>query len=111
MVGARVARYRAVMTTAPLGRRCMAEAIRVVLVDDETLLRQSLANLLNRRRGLRVVGEAENPDQALTVTRTTEPDVVVLAPEIADNGPSLVSDLSHARPGCPILVLTHEEDP
>lgn len=89
----------------------MAEAIRVVLVDDETLLRQCLANLLNRRRGLRVVGEAETVDQALDVTRMTEPDVVVIAPEVADNGVSVVADFSHARPGCPILVLTREEDP
>jgi DNA-binding NarL/FixJ family response regulator len=89
----------------------VAEAIRVVLVDDETLLRQCLVTLLNRRRGLSVVGEADTADQALDLTRTAEPDVVVVAPEVADGGAALVADLREALPRCPILVLTRDDDP
>lgn len=53
-------------------------SVRVVLVDDEPLLRQSLAMIIDAETGLAVVGEAGDGMEAVTVARATRPDVVVM---------------------------------
>ncbi|MEL7521289.1 MAG: response regulator transcription factor, partial [Cyanobacteria bacterium J06553_1] len=39
--------------------------IRILLVDDQTIIRQGLANLLENQPDLRVVGDAANGQQAI----------------------------------------------
>ncbi|HEX5595816.1 MAG TPA: response regulator transcription factor [Micromonosporaceae bacterium] len=52
--------------------------MRVVLVDDEPLLRQSLAMIIDAEPGLAVVGEAGDGIEAIAVTKATVPDVVIM---------------------------------
>ncbi len=52
--------------------------IRVVLVDDEALLRAGLRALLTVEEGLEVVGEAADGDEALALVRAQRPDVVLM---------------------------------
>ncbi len=52
--------------------------IRVVLADDQTLLRRSLAALIDSEPDLAVVGEAATGADAIAVTRTTRPDLVLM---------------------------------
>lgn len=52
--------------------------VRVVLVDDEPLLRQSLAMIIDAEPDLAVVGEASDGVEAITVTKATAPDVVIM---------------------------------
>lgn len=51
---------------------------RVVLVDDQELVRVGLAALLARADDIEVVGEAADGRQALTVCREVHPDVVLM---------------------------------
>ncbi len=51
---------------------------RVVLVDDQVLLRRSLAMIIDSAADLSVVGEAEDGDGAVAVARTTRPDVILM---------------------------------
>jgi DNA-binding NarL/FixJ family response regulator len=53
-------------------------AVRVVLVDDQLLLRQSLAALIDADPSLAVVGEASDGFEALDVITATHPDVVLM---------------------------------
>ena len=46
--------------------------IRVVLVDDHTLFRKGLAELLEQRSAIRIVGNAANGDDALELLSVTE---------------------------------------
>ncbi|SJM49316.1 response regulator transcription factor [Gulosibacter sp. 10] len=55
-----------------------AEPIRVLLADDEPLLRRSLGIAIDRAQGLRVVGEAEDGADAVAQTRALRPDVVLM---------------------------------
>ena len=52
--------------------------IRVVVADDEALLRGGLVSLVDSGDDLTVVGEAGNGKQALDVVATTHPDVVLM---------------------------------
>jgi DNA-binding NarL/FixJ family response regulator len=58
------------------GRR--GQKIRVLLVDDHTIVRQELAYTLGRLSWLEVVGEASNGQMAVEMARSLLPDVVVM---------------------------------
>jgi DNA-binding NarL/FixJ family response regulator len=52
--------------------------IRVLLVDDQALLRHSLAMIINNEPDLTVVGEAGDGAHAVAYARTTRPDVILM---------------------------------
>ncbi|MEQ6918117.1 response regulator [Halomonas aquatica] len=52
--------------------------IRVLVADDHHLVRTSIAHLLNAERGIRVVGEAVNGEEAVIKARKLEPDIVLM---------------------------------
>jgi DNA-binding NarL/FixJ family response regulator len=52
--------------------------IRVVLADDQLLVRAGFQALLDAQDDIEVVGEAGDGDEALAVTRRTQPDVVLM---------------------------------
>ncbi|MGX1808884.1 response regulator [Nocardia sp. NPDC055321] len=53
-------------------------SIRVVIADDQALVRAGFAALLNAQDGIEVVGEAENGDQAVRRVRELAPEVVLM---------------------------------
>lgn len=54
------------------------QPVKVVLADDEPLLRQSLAMIIQAEPGLVVVGEARDGVEAVAVVKDTAPDVVLM---------------------------------
>jgi len=52
--------------------------VRILLVDDHHLLRDALAERLNRHPGFEVAGQAADGDEAVEVARDEQPDVVLL---------------------------------
>lgn len=54
------------------------QKIRILMVDDQSLLRRGLAGLLNRNSDMVVVGEAENGEQAVRAVEELDPDVVLM---------------------------------
>lgn len=52
--------------------------IRVVLVDDQQLMRGGLRMMLETQGDIEVVGEAGDGDEGITVVRDTDPDVVLM---------------------------------
>ena len=52
--------------------------IRIMLADDQALLRASLSALLNTEPGMRVVGTAENGAEAVELAASLRPDVVLM---------------------------------
>ena len=52
--------------------------VRVLIADDQQLLRQSLAHLLDSQPGFRVVAEAATGVEAVSLTRELVPDVVLM---------------------------------
>jgi DNA-binding NarL/FixJ family response regulator len=90
--------------------------IRILLVDDQTIIRQGLANLLEAQSDLTVVGDAENGQQAVEKVATLyntprQPDVILMdvrMPEI--DGVAATRQICEEFPGVKILVLTTFDD-
>ncbi|WP_346776180.1 response regulator, partial [Streptomyces sp. SID10115] len=55
-----------------------ANGIRVVLADDERMVRTALRAILSAERGIDVVGEATTGAEAVSVVRDLKPDVVLM---------------------------------
>jgi DNA-binding NarL/FixJ family response regulator len=83
--------------------------LRVVLADDDVLLREGLASLLVRS-GLEVVGQAGDGAQLLTLVRETTPDLVVvdirMPPAHTTEGLDASRVIRQEFPGTGILVLS-----
>jgi serine/threonine-protein kinase PknK len=84
-------------------------AVRVVLADDDVLLREGLASLLDRS-GFSVVGQAGDAEQLLDLTRSQRPDAVVvdvrMPPAHATEGLEAARAIRQELPATGILVLS-----
>ncbi len=52
--------------------------IRIVIADDHKLMRMGLVSLFNVQSDMTVVGEAEDGESAVEITRTLRPDIVIM---------------------------------
>ena len=90
----------------------MADTIRVLLVDDHTVLRAGLRALLESEDDIVVVGEASTGEEGVEATRRLTPDVVVMDLTMPGAGglealKQIVASGSSSR----VLILTmHSED-
>jgi len=83
---------------------------RILVADDHELLRRGLANLLDEVPGWSVVAQADNGRQAVELSQTLQPDVVILdltMPEL--NGLDATRQIIASRLGARVLVLTAHE--
>lgn len=88
-----------------------ARALRIVLVDDQQLLRRGLTMLLSTVDGLDIVGEAADGREALAVIARREPDVVLADVRMPGmDGIELVARCRIDHPGLPVLLLTTFDD-
>ena len=84
---------------------------RVVVVEDHTLVRQSLVKTINAEDGFEVAGEAGRGDEGLTLISRLSPDVVLLDITMpGGNGLEVAAQLRNAAPGARFLFLTMHDD-
>ncbi len=79
----------------------------VLLVDDHSIVRQGLKNLIELENDLIVTGEAASGIEALNLVRNNSYDVMVLDISMPDkNGVDTLHDLKHIAPTLPVLILS-----
>ncbi len=79
----------------------------ILLVDDHSIVRQGLKNLIELEVGLQVTGEAASGIEALKLVRTNQYDIMVLDISMPDkNGVDTLHDLKHIAPNLPVLILS-----
>ena len=85
----------------------MAEAIRVMLVDDHAVVLEGLRTFLELQDGIEVVGEAEDGRQALAEAERVRPDVILmdLVMPVLD-GVGAMRELRQQLPSSRVIVLT-----
>jgi two-component system nitrate/nitrite response regulator NarL len=85
----------------------MSEPIRVVLIDDHGLCRRGLAELLEQRAGIRVLGTTGNPDEAVRLLSEQNPDLAIMDLRMMPaDGFSLLNRLRAEGCTTPVVVLT-----
>ena len=87
--------------------------IRILLVDDHTVVREALASLLALDPQVRVIGAAGNGTDALRLVATLQPDVVLLDLSMPGiHGTEIIRQVSLSQPAVKCLVLTvHMSEP
>jgi two-component system, NarL family, response regulator LiaR len=89
----------------------MSTSIRLLIVDDHSVVREGLRAFLRLQEGIDVVGEAGSADEAIRVAAAASPDVVLLDLVMPDgDGVGAIRRLREVAPGVRVLVLTSFAD-
>ena len=85
--------------------------IRILLVDDQSIVREGLASLLETQPDLEIVGEAENGKIAIERSLLLKPDIILMDIRMpVMDGVAAIGTLSTQAPEIKILVLTTFDD-
>ncbi|MCJ1677848.1 response regulator transcription factor [Streptomyces sp. APSN-46.1] len=83
--------------------------IRVLIADDNPVVRAGLAALLATAEHIEVTAQAADGREALSLTRTHTPDVILL--DVRMPGVDGISALPHLVRLAPVLMLTYSQEP
>lgn len=86
--------------------------IRLLLADDENLIRTAVASLLNMQDDMEVVAQAASGGEALAMARLHRPDVAILDLQMPEpDGIAVASALQELVPGCASIIVTSHGRP
>lgn len=81
--------------------------IRVLIADDHAVVRKGLVMVLNLEPDIEIVGEAESGDQVIGMTKTLQPDLILLDRIMpGKNSYDTIQEIKRAAPQTHILMLT-----
>jgi two-component system, NarL family, response regulator DesR len=81
--------------------------IRVLLAEDQGMVRGALASLLGLEPDIEVVAQVARGDEVVAAAAATQPDVALLDIEMPGmSGLDAAAELRHALPNCRVLIVT-----
>ncbi|MFG6198924.1 response regulator transcription factor [Nonomuraea sp. JJY05] len=81
--------------------------IRVMLAEDQGMIRGALASLLGLEPDIEVAGEAANGEEAVAVAAEVRPDIALLDIEMPGmDGLAACAGITRQVPGCRVMILT-----
>jgi DNA-binding NarL/FixJ family response regulator len=87
------------------------QIIRILIVDDQSIVREGLASLLATQEDLEIVGEAENGKTAIERSLVLQPNVILMDIRMpVMDGVAAIRTLSQQAPAIKVLVLTTFDD-
>lgn len=87
------------------------DAIRILLADDHTMVREGTRKILEREPDLRVVAEAGDGQEAIRLVEQWQPDLVIVDISMpVMNGIEATKGIKKASPQTAVLVLTAYDD-
>jgi two-component system, NarL family, response regulator DegU len=87
------------------------QKIRVLIVDDTTLMRQGIKSLLEKRENIELVGEASSAQEATEVTDGLSPDVILLDQDMPGlDSVEAIKLIKEQVPKAEIIVLAEWTD-
>ena len=82
-------------------------AIRVLIADDHPIVRQGIVTVVSRERDIEVVGEASNGREAVEMTASLQPDIVLMDLEMPEmKGHEAIARIGVNTPNCSVIILT-----
>lgn len=85
--------------------------IKVLIVDDHSLVRQGLSQILSLEPDLDVVGEAKDGEECLQKTKELNPDVILLDINMPNvNGIKALRKLKDMNQDTKVIILTFHEE-
>jgi two-component system, NarL family, response regulator LiaR len=85
----------------------VADAIRVLIVDDHAVVREGLRTFLELQEGIEVAGEASDGHDAIGAAERLRPDVVLMDLVMPNlDGVGAIRELRQRVPGARVIVLT-----
>jgi two-component system NarL family response regulator len=86
--------------------------LRIVIAEDQRLIRELLAGALSREEGFEIAGQADNGRDAVALVQSSHPDMLVLDVGLPDmDGVEVARALRKAYPELRILALSVHEEP
>ncbi len=83
------------------------EKIRIILVDDHSLVRDGIKSILQTEENIEIVGEASNFDELQVYLKNKKCDIVVLDISLPDvSGIKICSILRESHPNIKVLILS-----
>lgn len=86
----------------------MTDPIRVLIVDDNAVVRMGLRNLLEANPGIEVVGEGADGNEGVTLNERLEPDVVLC--DVRMPGLDGIGAATAMSPTTNVVMLTYADD-
>jgi len=85
--------------------------VRVLVVDDQRLMRDGLASLLSIQDGIAVVGDATNGEEAIAQALALTPDVILMDVRMpVMDGVTATAQIRQKFPTCQVIMLTTFDD-
>ncbi|MFD9406446.1 response regulator [Streptomyces sp. NPDC059989] len=89
----------------------MTEPVRVLVVDDQELVREGIASLLGIQPGITVIGAAPDGLRAVETAVAEHPDVILMDVRMpVMDGVAAVRELARRAPDCRVVMLTTFDD-
>ncbi|TVX86780.1 hybrid sensor histidine kinase/response regulator transcription factor [Paenibacillus agilis] len=100
-----------IICTLPLKAEPAHTGIRLLLVDDQPIITESLQRILEQQPDLKVIGTAENGRQALERCVTALPDIVLMDVRMPEmDGIEALREMKQRWPQMKVVLLTTFED-
>jgi two-component system, NarL family, response regulator DegU len=85
----------------------MADVIQILLVEDQTLMRQGLKTILDLEPGFRVIGEAADGENGVRMALAMRPDAILMDIQMPQlNGVEATAQLCRQWPEAKVIILT-----